>query len=161
MVKVENKDNIVQLIGFYVGEKFFGADIMSVREILRDPAIHAIDDTPEFISGIIHLRGREIPVLDLRKRLGKGSHIDKDGQDWVLIAHVGDHVLGLVTDGVTRIFRISDSSILAAPEIILSGMARPYVQGVCESELGMLVVLDLDRLLTGDETKTLKTMDKH
>lgn len=154
------KEDIVQVVGFYVGQKLFGADIMSVREILRDPTIHPFDEPLDLIAGIINLRGRKIPTLDLNKRMGKGAIPDEESKRWVLIAQVGDLMVGLIADGVTRIFRINPDSILPAPEIILSGMKSPYVQGVCESELGMLVLLDPDQLLTGDEMKALKEMGK-
>lgn len=101
-----------------------------------------------------------IPTLDLNKRMGKDVKPDEGGKRWVLIAQVGDQMVGLIADAVTRIFRINSNAILPAPEIILSSMESPYVRGVCESELGMLVVLDLNRLLTGDEIEALKAMGK-
>ena len=155
----ENKEGLVQLIGFYVGNKVFGADIMSVQEILRDPTIDSIDDSPDFISGAIRLRGQVVPTLDLRNRMGNGSDPDTDQQNWVLIAQVDDLRVGLVADSVTRILRVNSGSILPAPEIALFGMTSPYIQGICESELGMLVVLDLNRLLSGDEINAIKAMN--
>lgn len=152
------KEDIVQVVGFYVGQTLYGTDIMSVQEILRDPTIDALDAPSSFISGSINLRGQKIPALDLRKRMGKGVQPDVKGKCWVLIAQVGDQMLGLIADAVTRIFRINSDSILPAPELILSGMQSPYVHGVFESELGILVVLDLNRLLTVDEIKQLKAI---
>jgi purine-binding chemotaxis protein CheW len=157
----ENKEDIVQLIGFYVGQKFFGTDILTVHEILRDPVIKTADQAPDSISGMVQLRGRTIPIVDLKRRLGDKSNADKSDQKWVLIAQVGDMTLGFIADAVTRIFRIDPSSILPAPELVLSGMSTPYIRGVCESELGILVVLELNRILTGDEIKALKKMDIH
>lgn len=157
----ENKEDIVQLIGFYVGQKFFGTDILTVREILRDPVIQTVDHAPDSISGMVRLRGKTIPIVDLKRRLGDKSDAGKSDQKWVLIAQVGDMTLGFIADAVTRIFRIDPSSIFPAPELILSGMSTPYIRGVCESELGMLVVLELNRILTGDEIKALEKMDIH
>lgn len=155
----ENKEGLVQLIGFYVGNKIFGADIMSVQEILRYPTIDSIEDSPDFISGAIRLRGQVVPTLDLRKRMGNGSDPDTDQQNWVLIAQINDLRVGLITDSVTRILRVNSGSILPAPEIALFGATSSYIQGVCESELGMLVVLDLNRLLSGDEINAIKAMN--
>jgi purine-binding chemotaxis protein CheW len=153
-----NKEDIVQVVGFYVGQKLYGTDIMAVQEILRDPTIDAFDDPSGFIAGWIKLRGQKIPALDLRKRMGKGVQPDGRNKRWVLIAQVGDQMLGLIADAVTRIFRINSDSILPTPELIFSGMQSPYVHGVFESELGMLIVLDLNRLLTGDEIRELKAI---
>ncbi|MGD8833284.1 MAG: chemotaxis protein CheW [Desulfobacteraceae bacterium] len=155
----ENKDGLVQLIGFYVGNKIFGADIMSVQEILRDPTIDSIDDCPDFVTGVIRLRGQVVPALDLRNRMGNGSDPDTDQQNWVLIAQLGDQRVGFVADSVTRIMRINAGSILPAPQIALSGATSPHIQGICESEFGMLVVLDLKRLLSSDEVEAIKTMN--
>lgn len=143
-----------------MGEKFFGADILSVREILREPAIEDVDNAPEVISGIIRLRGQTIPIVNLRERLGSSTgQIDEAGQIWVLITQIGDSTLGLIADDVTRIFRIDPNTILPAPDIIVSGLATPYIRGMCESEMGMLVVLTFDRLFTADEIKAVKMMD--
>lgn len=161
MVRDEKKEDIVQLIGFYVGRKFFGADILAVREILRDPIIEAVDDAPDTISGCVRLRGQAIPIVDLKQRLEKMSPVSQSDHLWVLVAQVGDTTLGFLADAVTRIFRIDSNSILPAPEIILSGLPSQYIRGVCESESGMLVVLDLNRLITGDEISALEKMELH
>jgi purine-binding chemotaxis protein CheW len=153
-----NKEEIVQVVGFYVGQKLYGTNIMSVQEILRDPTIDAFDEPSDFIAGWINLRGQKIPALDLRQRMGKGIQPDGRGKRWVLIAQLGDQMLGLIADAVTRIFRINSDSILPAPELILSGMQSPYVRGVFDSELGMLIVIDLNRLLSRDEIRELKAI---
>jgi len=157
---LNNSEDIIQLIGFHVGEKFFGADILSVQEILREPAIEVIDKAPDFITGIIRLRGQIIPVVNLRQRLGgTAGKTDDAAPMWVLVTQIGESTLGLIADGVTRILRIDPSTILPAPDIIVSGLATPYIRGVCESESGMLVVLNFDRLFSTDEIKAVKMMD--
>jgi purine-binding chemotaxis protein CheW len=154
----DNNEGLVQLIGFNVGKNIFAADIMSVQEILRDPAIHSVEDTPDHILGVIHLRGRVVPALDLRYRLGNENPHDSESQNWVLITHIEDLAVGFVADAVTQILRIESGSILPAPEITLYGKTSPYLLGICESDLGMLVVLDLNRLLAGDEIQTIKSI---
>jgi purine-binding chemotaxis protein CheW len=153
-------EDIIQLIGFQVGERSFGADILSVREILREPAIQSVEKAPDMVSGIIRLRGQTIPIVNLRKRLGDNAgQFGGAAPIWVLIAFIGDTTLGMIVDNVTRILRIDTSTILPAPELIVSGLATPYIRGVCESEIGMLVVLNFDRLFTADEIKAVKMMD--
>lgn len=160
MELLENTEDLIQLVGFHVGSKFFGADIMSVREILRDPVIEKTDNAPGAIAGIIRLRGQVIPVVNLRERLGGNTDQSKDSaNNWVLITQVGELVLGMITDNVTRILRIDPSTILPAPEIIVSGLTTPYIRGVCESEMGMLVVLNFDRLFSADDIEAVKKMD--
>ena len=160
MELLKNTEDIIQLIGFQVGERFLGADILSVQEILRGPTIEAVENAPEMITGVIYLRGQTIPIVDLRERLGnKAGKVDDAATCWVLVTIIGDMSLGMVVDYVTRIIRVDPRTILPAPEIIVSGLATPYIKGVCESEMGMLVVLNIDRLLTTDEIKAVKMMD--
>lgn len=159
MVLSENKDDIVQIIGFYVGQKLFGTDLLSVREIIRSPEIEPSKDGQEIISGIIRLRGEVIPVVDLNARLGEGAKADDGDKTWILIAQTGNQALGFVANSVTRIYKIDPESILPAPELILAGLTNPYIRGVCESELGMLVVLDFGRLLSKEEIQKLEKMD--
>jgi purine-binding chemotaxis protein CheW len=154
----DTKEDLVQLIGFNVGKKIFAADIMSVQEILRDPTINSLEDSPDHVSGIIHLRGQVVPALDLRQRLGNETSHDSERQNWVLITRIDDLTVGFVADSVMRILTMDAASILPAPEITLYGMDSPYIRGICESDLGMLVVLELNRLLAGDEIKAIKTM---
>lgn len=160
MELLNTTEDIIQLIGFQVGERTFGADILSVQEILREPIIQSVENAPDVISGIIRLRGQTIPIVNLRKRLGDNAGQFGDAAPiWVLIAFIGDTTLGMIVDNVTRILRIDPSTILPTPEIIVSGLATPYIRGVCESEIGMLVVLNFDRLFTADEIKAVKMMD--
>ncbi len=160
MELLNNTEDIIQLIGFHVGEKLFGADILSIREILREPTIEKAEKMPDIVAGIIRLRGEAIPVVDLRRRIGRtAGKIDEGAQTWVLVTQIGEATMGLVADGVTRILRIDPGNILPAPEIIVSGLATPYIRGVCETDLGMLVALNFDRLFTAEEIQSVKMMD--
>lgn len=152
------KEENVQLIGFYAGGKLLGVDILTVREILRDPSIETIPNAPPFIQGAVRIRGDAIPMVNLKDRLGGAKPKGRTDPEWVLIAAANDRLLAFAVDSVTRILRIEVDSILPAPELILSGSRSHYIRGVCNSEFGMLVVIDLDRLLGADEIKSLKKM---
>lgn len=131
------------------------------REILRDAPIESIQKGPSFIEGSVRIRGEVIPVVNLKKRLGRADLGEPSDENWVLIANVGDRVLAFLVDSVTRILKISVNAILPAPDLILSGLRSQYIQGVCNSEFGMLVVLDLNRMFGVDEIKELKKMVIH
>ncbi len=156
MIPIADREASIQLIGFYAGGKFFGVDILTIREILRDPLIEPIQNAPAFIEGCVRIRGEVVPVISLKKRFGNARSTHQSDQYWVLITSVSGRVFGLIVDSVTRILKINENSILAAPDIILSGLRRQYIQGVCNTELGMLVVLDLNRMLGVDEIQALK-----
>ena len=158
MVPATDKEENVQLIGFYAGGKLLGVDILTVREILRDPTIEMTPNAPTFVQSCVRIRGEVIPMVNLKDRLGGTVSEDRTDPEWVLIATVNDRFLAFAVDSVTRILRIQADSILPAPDLILSGKRSHYIRGVCNSEFGMLVVIDLDRLLGADEIKALKGM---
>jgi purine-binding chemotaxis protein CheW len=161
LVLVSEKENTIQLIGFRAGGKLYGVNILAIREILRKALLEPVQNAPPFVAGGIRIRGAVIPAVDLKNRLGKPHPSDTPDRDWVLIAHVGDDDVGFLVDSVTRIFKVESDDILPAPDLILSGLRSQYIQGVCNSEVGMLVVLDLNRMLAVDEMKALKKVIVH
>jgi purine-binding chemotaxis protein CheW len=158
LVSASEKDESVQIIGFYAGGRLFGVNILTVREILRDPSIEPVDDALSFIIGCVRIRGEIIPLINLRQRLCSSLPGDSGGPAWVLIAKIDDGALAFLVDSVTRILKIRIDSVLPAPDLILAGLRSQYIQGVCNSELGMLVVIDLNRVLGVEESKALKKM---
>lgn len=149
-------EDAVQLIGFYIGQKLCGADILSIQEILRNPAISSSEDCPQFLEGAIELRGESIPLIDLKRRLSGVTDGNEARGEWVLIATVGERKAAYAVDAVTRILKLSKRDILPAPDLILSGLRSQYIGGVYNSEYGLLIVLDLDRILSADEIKTIR-----
>jgi purine-binding chemotaxis protein CheW len=158
LVLISEKEESIQLIGFYAGGKFFGVDILSVREILRDPSIESVRSGPPFIEGRVRIRGEIIPVINLKERLGNSRSENNSDRNWLLIAHANDRSMAFLVDSVTRILTIAKESILPAPDLTRSGLRSQYIQGVCNSDFGMLVVIDLNRMLGADEIKALKKM---
>jgi purine-binding chemotaxis protein CheW len=161
LVLVSEKENSLQLIGFRAGGKLYGVNILAIREILRKVPLEPIQNAPPFVVGGIRIRGTVIPAVDLKRRLGKPDPSDTYNQNWVLIANAGNGDVGFLVDSVTRILKVEPDDILPAPDLILAGLRSPYVQGVCNSEVGMHVVLDLNRILVADEIKALQKMEAH
>lgn len=161
MVLVSERENSIQLIGFRAGGKHYGVNILAIREILRSVTLEPIQDAPPFVAGGIRIRGTVIPAVDLKKRLGKPDPSNTPERSWVLIAHAGNGDVGFLVDSVSRILRVEPDDILPAPDLILSGLHSPYIRGVCDSEVGMIVVLDLNRILAADEIKALQKMVVH
>ena len=158
MVDRFEKEDIIQLVGFGVGQKLYGADIYAVREIIRDPVVEMVEGGPPFIDGIVRLRGEIIPIVDLGHCLGKSQMTNAGNKQWVLIAKSSGMSVGYIVESVTRILKISANTILPAPELILAGLRSQYIRGVCNTERGLLVVLDLDRLLLDDEINALQKL---
>lgn len=153
-----NTEDAVQLIGFYVGQKLCGADILSVREILRNPAVSPTENHPQLISGTIDLRGESIPLIDLKRRMSGTPAVSEETGEWVLVAPAGNRTAAYAVDSVTRILKLDKHDILPAPDLIVAGMRQQYIRGVVNSEFGLLIVLDLDRILSADEMKALENI---
>ena len=158
MALITDQENIVQLIGFNVGPKLLGADILTIREILREPSIGEAVGAPSFVAGIAKLRGQVIPIVDLGFVIGITSEDKGFDKSWVLVVQAGEHLVGYRIDSVTPILRVEENTILPAPDIIVSGLRSKYIRGVCETEKGLLVVVDLEYILDDDEVKALERM---
>lgn len=154
-------EDIMQLIGFEIAEEFFGVDILMVQEILKDITITAIPDSPDFIKGVVNLRGNIIPVIDLKKRLKLSVSTANDDALWILILNIGGRVTGFVVDRVTRVIKIQTKSIKPPPELMISGgLESDYVRGVCKQDKRILAILDFNRILLVDEFKKLNVDNK-
>jgi purine-binding chemotaxis protein CheW len=152
------KESVIQLVGFTIGPKLFGADILSVREILRHPQVAALEAGPEFIAGAIRVRGGTIPVIDLSERIGGNAQASGRNMKWALVAQAQDCPVGFIVDAVTRILKIDTEMILPAPDLILCGLRNQYIRGVCDTEKGLLMVLELSRLLMDEEVKEIRRL---
>lgn len=153
---ISETEESIQIISFNIGPKRFGVDLLSIREILRDPDIEVLDKVPGFVEGIVRLRGEVIPVIDLDRRIGNPEEATQRAHKWIMIANTEGYNAGFIVDGVTRILKISSDQIIPAPDLVHEEGQRPYVRGVCDSEIGMLVVLDLGRMLSTTEISELK-----
>lgn len=152
-----DQEDIIQLVGFRIGQKLFGASILNVREILRDPKIESIDGVPDFVQGAARIRGQVLPIVHLGGILGLKTSPKDDEKLWVLIAQTDKRNVGYIVDAVMPIIRVRKDAILPAPELILSGLRSKYIKGVCETDKGLIVIMDLEHMLLDDE---LYAMDR-
>lgn len=152
--------NSLQLVGFVIGEQVFGVDILTVQEIIRDAAITPIPDSPEFLEGVINLRGRIIPVIDLRKRLKLTGAASVEKATWIVILLIEGRVTGFVVDRVTKVLNLPVSQIKPPPDIVVAGLKSQYVRGVCKMDRQLLILLDFSRILMAEEIKKLKAMKR-
>jgi purine-binding chemotaxis protein CheW len=149
-----------QLVGFIIGEEMFGVDILTVQEIIRDSTITAIPDAPDFLEGIINLRGSIIPVIDLRKRLKLLQPAQVPQDSWIIILAVDGRITGFIVDRVTKVLTVPAESIKPPPDIAVAGLKSQYVRGVCKLDQRLLVLLDFSRILMAEEIKKLKSMKR-
>jgi purine-binding chemotaxis protein CheW len=153
------KDRLFQLVGFTIGEEVFGVDILMVQEIIRSSPITAVPNSPDFVEGVINLRGNIIPVIELRKRLNLFRDDSDMSDTWILILDIGGKITGFIVDSVTEVLKIQEDTIEPPPDIIVSGLESQYIKGVCDIGENLLILLDFDRILLVEEIKKLKKMN--
>lgn len=135
---------LLQLVSFMVGTEEFAVPILSVQEINRMMQITKVPQSPPFIEGVINLRGKIIPVMDLRKRFGIESR-EQSTDERIIVVEVGSRVIGFTVDQVNEVLRIS-ADIVEPPPSMVCGVESDYVQGVGKLEDRLLILLDLQKL---------------
>jgi purine-binding chemotaxis protein CheW len=155
----EEAEDIVQMVGFIVANELFGVNILMVQEIIKDLEITAIPDAPNFIVGVINLRGSIIPILDLHERLKlSADRTSQSEQSWILILNVGGRVTGFVVDRVTQVIKVQANMIKPPPELVVQGLNSDYIRGVCKQDQQLLTILDFNRILLVDEFKRISAL---
>lgn len=151
------KKDVIQLIGFSVGPKLLGADILTIREILRNPKLETVEDSPPPLKGVVRVRGEIIPVVDMADCIRHQKNGQENDKSWLLICQSGQVPVGYCVDSVTNILRADVDAILPAPELIMTGLRRHYLRGVCETEKGLLIVVNLERMLDAPTYNAIAT----
>jgi purine-binding chemotaxis protein CheW len=144
----------LQVVGFRVGNETYGVRIAAVREIVRVPEITSVPNAPEIIEGVINLRGKIIPVMDLRKRFGL-SEIVTDKKNRILVVDLENKLLGLIVNSASEVLKISPSDIEAPGTVFAEGESG-YVTGVGKLKGRLIILLDINKLLHRPEFKRLE-----
>jgi purine-binding chemotaxis protein CheW len=144
----------LQVVGFRIGNETFGVRIASVREIVRVPEITAVPSAPETVEGVINLRGKIIPVMDLRKRFG---HVDiqPDKKNRILVVELDNKLVGLIVNAASEVLKIPPSDIEAPGTVFAEGESS-YVTGVGKLKGRLIILLDVSKLLHQQEIKRLE-----
>jgi purine-binding chemotaxis protein CheW len=138
-------DTQLQLVVFHLGDECYGLEISDVREIIAVPRITPIPRAPAFIEGVINLRGRVVPIVDLRGCLGLPS-AERTRATRVIVAAVGDYTLGMVADAVSQVLTV-DRTDIEPPNPTVSDARTAYVRGIAKVDGRMVIWADLTRLL--------------
>jgi purine-binding chemotaxis protein CheW len=144
----------LQLVVFQLGVELYGVEIACVHEIVRMQTITRVPRAPAFVEGVINLRGRVIPVIDLRRRfnLPAAAHTRASR---IVVVEIGDQVVGLVVDGVSEVLRV-DTALVEPPSPVVAGIDSEYLQGIARLPERLVILLDLDRVLAREERRALE-----
>ncbi len=158
-LETDDDEGLIQFVGFGIGKEQFGVNILTVQEIIRSTEVRAVPNSPSFVEGVINLRGDIIPVIDLRKRLDLFNSEIELKRNWILILRVGNHVAGFIVDQVNKVIKIAEDSIDPPPDIVIAGLENQYIQGVCEIDNSLLIVLDFESVLFNEEYYALRDLE--
>ncbi len=146
---VGKSDELLQLVSFKIGSEEFGVDILKVQEINRMVEITKVPQAPHYVEGVINLRGKVIPIVDLRKRFNLELK-EHDKNTRIVVVDIGGNIMGLVVDSVSEVLRLPSSTIEPAPEIV-TGINSEYIKGVAKLEDRLLIFLDLSKVIDMNE----------
>ncbi len=141
-----HESKLAQLVSFRVSDEEFGIDILQVQEIIRMLPIAIVPSAPSFVKGVIDLRGEVIPIIDMRKRF-KLPPIPYDNETRIIVVHTTNFTVGFIVDAVCEVIRISESAIEKPPAVV-EGDGANYIKGVSKLEKGLLILLDLNGLIS-------------
>jgi purine-binding chemotaxis protein CheW len=160
MAKENGNTGETQLVVFDLASEYYGVDIGDVREIIRMQNVTRVPGTPVYMEGVINLRGKVVPVVDLRKRLDlKVRQQTKESR--IVVVDIGGKDVGVIVDGVTEVLRIPLSSV-EPPSQMIANSDSAYIRGIAKLGDKLVILLDLDKVLatTGyDALSNLKADD--
>ena len=142
----EHEGDLLQLVTFRIGDEEFGVDILSVQEIIRLMQITMVPHAASFIEGVINLRGKVIPVVNMRTRFNMPA-LEHDGNTRIVVMEFNQKIVGFLVDGVSEVLRIPASTVEPAPPVVC-GIGSEYIRGVGKLEDRLLILLDVDTLLS-------------
>lgn len=144
LVNQNESVNLLQLVSFKIGNEEFGVDILRVQEINRMMQITCVPNSPNFVEGVINLRGKVIPVIDLRIKLNM-SKIQQTLDTRIIVVETKDQTVGFIVDSVKEVLRIPES-IMEDPPKIVAGIDSEFIKSVGKLEDRLIILLDLEKV---------------
>ncbi|MFQ5488465.1 MAG: chemotaxis protein CheW [Gammaproteobacteria bacterium] len=154
--KLKVEDDVIQWVTFRLADESYGIAVMQVQEVLRVTEITPVPGAPDYVLGIINLRGNVVTVLDTRKRFGLPAN-DMDDASRIIIIESGEQVVGLLVDSVAEVVYLRASEIESSPNVGNEESSR-YIQGVHSQEGQLLILVDVNKLLTEDEWQDVSAL---
>lgn len=144
-----------QVVGFRIDQEEYGIEITKIQEIMLMGEITRIPQVPDYIEGLINLRGSVIPIIDLRKRFALPARKYSD-ETRTIVANVQSKTIGLIVDAVTQVIRIANDQIEPAPPTV-AAIGKDHIAGLAKLESRLLILLDVDKLLETQNAETVES----
>ena len=154
---VDNQSN--KYLMFKLGDEEYGIDITRITAIEELPQITAIPDMPNFVKGVINLRGKVIPAVDLRLRFGLEER-EYDDRTCIVIVSVNESTIGLIVDIVSEVHEISKNDIGPPPSFKSSSGKEQYIDGLAKKGEEVKIILDVEKIISNEDNTILKQIEK-
>ncbi|MFT6897810.1 MAG: purine-binding chemotaxis protein CheW [Paraglaciecola sp.] len=145
----ERDDEVLQWVTYKLGEETYGINVMQVQEVLRHTEIAPVPGAPEYVLGIINLRGNVVTVIDTRARFGL-EPTELSDNSRIVIIESDEQVVGILVDSVAEVVYLRSSDIDSAPNVGTEESAK-FIQGVSNRDGELLILVDLNKLLSDEE----------
>ncbi|MBY5921277.1 chemotaxis protein CheW [Ferrimonas balearica] len=152
----ERSDEVLQWVTFHLEHETYGINVMQVREVLRYSDIAPVPGAPSYVLGIINLRGNVVTVIDTRARFGLAEAPITD-HTRIVIIEAEDQVVGILVDSVAEVVYLNSSEVDSAPNVGNEESAK-FIQGVCHRDDKLLILVDLEKLLSDQEWQELASL---
>jgi len=152
----QDTEAVRRWVTFRLENELYGINVLQVQEVLRYTEIVPVPGAPDFVLGIINLRGNVVTVIDTRKCFGLAPH-EPDDATRIVIIESGKQVAGLLVDSVAEVVNISSSEVESAPEVGSTEAAK-YIQGIANHNKEILILVDVNKLLTPAEWNEVATL---
>ncbi len=149
-------DPVLQWVTFRLAGETYGINVMQVQEVLRYTEIAPVPGAPTYVLGIINLRGNVVTVLDTRQRFGLPEG-EVTEQTRIVIIEAEQHVVGILVDSVSEVVYLRESEIEATPNVGSDDSAK-FIQGVCHKNDELMILVDLNKLLSGAEWSEMESL---
>ncbi|EBA00966.1 chemotaxis protein CheW [Marinobacter sp. ELB17] len=147
--KQTKDDEILQYVTFRLDDETYGINVMQIQEVLRYSEIAPVPGSPDYVLGIINLRGNVVTVIDTRRRFGLNDAEITDSSR-IVVMESADQVMGILVDSVAEVVYLKSSEIEAAPNVGSEESAR-FIQGVCNKNGELIILVEFDKMLTDHE----------
>ncbi len=152
-----NKSEL-QIVVFKLGAEEYGVEIGKVQEIIKLSDITFVPGSPPYVEGVINLRGKVIPVINLKKKFNLGEE-EITSLSRIIIARIGERLVGFKVDAALEVLRLNQELIEPPPEMVQTPL-ESYIMGVGKSDNRLIVLLDLEKLLTESEKENLAHLEE-
>lgn len=143
-----------QFVIFNLAKEYYGLDIASVEGIIKLQTITKMPKSPEYVEGVINLRGTVVPVIDLRKRFGL-PQIEMTKDTRIVNVYMGKTKVGMIVDAVSEVIRVPEDAIEPPPSMV-AGVDISFIKGIAKLDDRLVTLLDLNRILSRDEQNAME-----